>query len=125
MLNEMTLICLLCLVIAHGFLIKGCFKINDQIPTSTEAITSQFETTSNLLNELCDIIAELTPASQNTTSQNTAMGGSIGEILSSLLISKMTMSQEHGPQTHQREILEIDPTQNESQTENESHELGS
>ena len=117
MLNEMTLICLLCLVIAHGFLIKGCFKINDQIPTSTEAITSQFETTSNLLNELCDIIAELTPANQNTTSQNTAMGGSIGEILSSLLISKMTMSQEHGTQTHQREIHEIHPNPTTLETE--------
>ena len=102
MLNEMTLICLLCLVIAHGFLIKGCFKINDQIPTSTEAITSQFETTSNLLNELCDIIAELTPASQ-TTMQKSNIGGSIPEMLTTLLMNNLAQSQKHGPTTQSEE----------------------
>ena len=117
MLNEMTLICLLCLVIAHGFLIKGCFKINGQIPTSTEAITSQFEVTSHLLNELCDIIAELTPASQNATIQKQAVGGSIAEMLSSLLMNRMNMGQEHGPQESERTIHEIDPNTTQEQTE--------
>ena len=111
MLNELTLLCLLILVVAHFLLVKHGIKISPMIEDSTGIISGHFETTSNLLNELCDIIAELTPASQSTTSQNTAMGGSIGEILSSLLISKMTMSQEHGPQENQRTIHEIHPTQ--------------
>jgi len=96
MLNELALLCLLFLVIAHSFLIRGCFKINQSIPNSTDTISHHFETVSTLLNELCDIIADLTGGKQTPVVQNPSIGGSIPEILSTLLMSRMNMGSEHG-----------------------------
>ena len=111
MLNEMTLLCLLCLVVAHGFLIRGCFQIHQSIPTSTDTISNQFDTVSNLLNELCDIISDIGGGGNSQTNQNPSIGGSIPEMLSTILMNRFTMPQEHGnPQPQEWEVLPPDET---------------
>ena len=119
MLNELTLLCLLLLVIAHSFLIRGCFKMNESIPASTDTISHHFDTVSTLLNELCDIISDLTGGNNPPPTPNQSMGGSIPEILSTLLMSRMNMGQEHGSLTKEWQVHQNDspPT---LETENQS-----
>jgi len=96
MLNELTLLCLLLLVIAHSFLIRGCFKINETIPNSTNTISHHFDNVSTLLNELCDIIADMTGGGSSQGSVNPHTGSSLPEMLSTILMNRFAMPQEHG-----------------------------
>jgi hypothetical protein len=107
MLNEMTLLCLLLLVIAHGFLIKGCFQIKESIPTSTDTISNQFDTVSHLLNELCDIIADLGGGGNTQAIQNPPMGGSIPEMLSTILMNRFSMAQTDSNGNTQQEEWQV------------------
>ena len=109
MLEEMTLLCLMLMLIGHGMLIRGCTSIQASIPVSTDRIESKFNGISTILDELADIIHELGSGSPPPAMQNAALGGSLPEMLTALLMSKVSMNNTHGPQTQQREIHEIDP----------------
>ena len=110
MLEEMQLLCMMMLLIGHGLLIKGCFKINQTIPDSTDRLGTKFDSISTVLDELADIIDEVASGSKTPPMANPLAGGSIPEMITSLLMSKMQMPSEYGPQENERTIHEIDPT---------------
>ena len=121
MLDYLALICLLALCAGHYFLIRGCFKINHAIPTATETIDTKMAEMNNLLNEACEVLIELADGKpQNTAVQ--ATGGSIQDILTTFLMNKIAMSQNHASTTQQeREIHEVDPSTTTTE-ENQSRE---
>jgi hypothetical protein len=117
MLEEMTLFCLMLMLIGHGMLIRGCTSIGTAIPVSTDRIETKFTGIATILDELADLIHELGSGPPTTAMQNASIGGSIPEMLSAFLMNKAHMNNTHGPQTQQREIYEIDP-----QTKNETED---
>lgn len=119
MLEEMQLICLMILLIGHGALIRGCFKINQSIPDSTDRLGSKFDGISEVLEELADLIDEVAGGVKQTPLANPMVGGSIPEMITSLLMSKIAMPSNHGdPLTEEWPIHEVNKTtQNEAQDE--------
>jgi len=60
MLDEIQAVALLCLLGCHYFLIKGCFGIRDELPISSESITDRITKTSDLLDEIAQIMSDFT-----------------------------------------------------------------
>jgi len=109
-LDYLAMICLLALCVGHYFLIRGCFKINHAIPSATMTIDSKMAEMNNLLNEACEVLIELADGKpQNTAVQ--ATGGSIQDMLTTFLMNKIQMSQNHASQTEQEwAVHEVHPT---------------
>jgi hypothetical protein len=59
MLDYLIATCLLLLIVGHGFLIRGCFKINENIPTSADCITEKIESVRGVLDEVADLLNEM------------------------------------------------------------------
>ena len=104
MLEELQALALLALVIAHGFLVRGCIGIHRELPEQGQQISNRIERTSDLLDEMAQLISDLADALPAKASSAQPSGG-IGELLSGLLMSKMNMASEHGT-TQEWEILQ-------------------
>lgn len=125
MLEEMQLVCMMLLLIGHGMLIRGCFKINESIPKSTDRLCDKYDGISSILDEMADIVDEFATGAKEAPLSNPITGVSIPEMITSLLMSKMAMPSNHAdPLTKERPIYEIDPSPP-NQAENESNELSS
>ena len=110
MLDYLALICLLALCVGHFFLIRGCFNLNHAIPSATSVIDVKMAEMNNLLNEACEVLVELADG-KTTSTAVTQTGGSIQDMLTTFLMNRISMSQNHASQTEQeREIHQIDPT---------------
>lgn len=110
MLDYLALICLLALCVGHYFLIRGCFNLNHAIPSATSVIDVKMAEMNNLLNEACEVLVELADG-KTTTTAVTQTGGSIQDMLTTFLMNRISMSQNHASQTEQeRAVHEIDPT---------------
>lgn len=69
MLDEIQAASLFLLIIAHGFLIQGCYGIRDGLPTQGSAISERIDGVTTVLDELADLIhniGESVPSSGNT-----------------------------------------------------------
>jgi hypothetical protein len=104
MLEELQALALLALVIAHGFLVRGCIGIHRELPEQGQQISSRIERTSDLLDEMAQLIADLADSIPTNAGSAQPPGG-IGDLLSGLLMSKMNLGSQHG-QTQEWEILE-------------------
>ena len=105
------------------FMEKSMRSKIEELPSQTEAITDKITGMTEVLDDIADLLNEAMNAVGNSAIAQTP--SSPVEAILSAFIGNMTSKANHGTETHQRQIHEIDPTQNESQTENESHELGS
>jgi len=115
MLDEIQAASLLLLIIGHGFLIRGCFKINDELPVQGGRITEALGSTSNMIDELADLLSELLDGFGQSKPSTPAGPVDLPSLLSMFLMSKTGIGSEHGPQEPEnRTIHDIDPTQNES-----------
>ena len=117
MLDEIQAVSLLLLIIGHGFLIRGCFKIHDELPVQGTRISEALGDTTNMIDELADLLNELVAGfgQSSPTSPNGPVD--LPSLLSMFLMNKTGIGSEHGTQT-QRTIYEDDspPT---LETENE------
>ena len=88
----------------------------EELPSQTEAITDKITGMTEVLDDIADLLNEAMHAVGNSAIAQTP--SSPVEAILSAFIGNMTSKANHGTETHQRQIHEIDPTQNESQTEN-------
>lgn len=120
MLEELQAFALLGLIGTHYFLVRGCFSIKNELPVQGRSITEGLERTSELLDEVAQLIADLgdsVPASTPAAGSDSPFG----LILNSLL-NRTPMSAEYGTKDEERAVYEtvIHPTQ--SETEDEHHQ---
>jgi hypothetical protein len=99
MLDVLTAISLILLLIGHTFLIRGCFSIKDQLPVTGGVIAERIDKTSELLDEVAQLIADLSEGMTggNTNSPQTITG--IPDLLSAFLNSRMNMANADGAKT--------------------------
>ncbi|MBI20035.1 MAG: hypothetical protein CMB73_05620 [Euryarchaeota archaeon] len=112
MIEELTLVCLLLLIIAQGLLIKGCFGIKDGI-TGIEfdgLMDGKFDRMESLLDEAVDVLADIAGGAPSGASNSSSTGSPMGDILTSL-ISNTLMPQVDAPQESQWTIQEENPQQ--------------
>lgn len=99
MLDELMALTLLLLVVTHGLLVRGCFKLNDALPTQGDLIASRIERTSDLLDEVAQLIADL-----GDTGPSTAVAQSQGvlpDLLTMFLQRQAVNAVDHAPQEGQ------------------------
>ena len=118
MLDEIQAASLLLLIIGHGFLIRGCFKIHDELPVQGGRITEALGSTSNMIDEMADLLSELVDGFGQSKPSSPAGPVDLPSLLSMFLMNKTGIGSEHGSQTHQREIQEVHPNTT-LETENE------
>lgn len=128
MLEHLQAVSLLGLIVGHYFLIRGCFSIRESIGNNGGAISGKIDRTSELLDELIQVVVDVIPEpTQSNPIAHTPNG--IGDLLTMFLNNRMSMAQTdtHGDKTNQkRPIYEtvIHPTQ-EIQTEDEHYQPSS
>ena len=108
MLDYLITLALILLVVGHGFLIKGCFKINDAIPESVgqfrHELSNDFQAVSGYLSDVVVLLDELAgglPQTAQQTPQNP-----IESILTGL-ISNIGMGEAYASEKQEREIYEV------------------
>ena len=118
MLEEIQAASLLLLIIGHGFLIRGCFKINHELPVQGGRITEALGDTSSLIDEMLDLLSELTNGLSQSTESSPSGPVDLPSLLSMFLMNRTGLGSQHGTQTLQRAIHEINPNPT-LETENE------
>lgn len=102
MLDAIQATSLLALIIAHSFLIRGCFKIKEEMPIQGTRITTKIDTVSEYLDELNQLISDFSdsmPSNNNTQTASSPM-----EVLLTSFMSSMT-KQNHAPKESEWEVL--------------------
>ena len=105
MLEYLTAASLLLLIIAMGYLIKGCFGIHQELPNQGNLLGSKITRVAELIDEVCQLISDF---SDNMGHPPTPQPSSnpMEAILTSL-ISNISMPSGHGSQ-EEREIYPTD-----------------
>ncbi|MGB2038179.1 MAG: hypothetical protein ACPHX8_06895 [Candidatus Poseidoniaceae archaeon] len=119
MLEVLQVVALLLLIVAHGFLIRGCFGIRTELPLQGGSIASKIDRTADLLDEVAQLIADLTdsmPAQPNTQPVSSPM-----EAILTSLISNIGKPQNHATTSEEREILEINNNPTTTKPEENEH----
>jgi hypothetical protein len=119
MLEELQTLALVGLLVSTYFLTIGCRNISESMPHESGIISGKVEGMTEVLDDIADLLNEAMHAVGNSAIAQTP--SSPMEAILSGLISSITAPKNHGPTTQERTIHEIDPTPNESQTENESN----
>lgn len=103
MLEVLQVVALLLLIVAHGFLIRGCFGIRTELPLQGGSIASKIDRTADLLDEVAQLISDLTdnlPTQANTQPVSSPM-----EAILTSLISNIGNPQKHAKTSEEWEIL--------------------
>lgn len=94
MLDEVTALSLLLLIIGHGFLIRGCFSISDQLPRQGGLLADRLDRTADLLDEMAQLIADLGGDGGPGPVAQTPSGPL--DLLTMFLNSRTALSADHG-----------------------------
>jgi len=110
MLDYLTAISLLALIGTHYMLVRGCFSIREAIPEQGGAITSEIRRTAEYLDEVAQLISDLSDAGASTAVAQPQ--GGLGDWVASFLNTKLNAATEHATTEQQWEIHEeeINPT---------------
>ena len=100
---------LILLIIGHALLIRGCFKINQTLPTESGYITTEIRQVSGVLDEVADLLNELLNSGGAMKPIPNQPPNLIESLLNSFL-NKTPMASDYGDQTQQNEweIFETD-----------------
>ena len=124
MLEILQVSALLLLIIAHGFLIRGCFGIKTELPLQGGTISSKIDRTADLLDEMAQLISDFS---------DSMVGGAVTqpvpspmEAILSAFMSRVTPSPSHSKTSEEWEILpnNDNPTQT-KQAEDQPNEPSS
>jgi len=112
MLDYMIAFALILLILGHALLIRGCFKINETLPTESGYITTEIRSVSSVLDEVADLLNELLNSGSGkpvSTQQPTII-----EALVNSFLNPTPMDAEHGDTQKQEEwtVHSADPTTN-------------
>ena len=100
---------LLALLVFAVYVEKTTRSKLEELPEKTEAVTYQIERMTEVLDDIADLLNEAMHAVGNSAIAQTP--SSPVEAILSAFIGNMTSKANHGTETHQRQIHEIDPTQ--------------
>lgn len=116
MLDYLQAVSLLLLIVAHAFLIRGCFGIREAIPTQGGEIASRLDGVTGLLDEVAQLLADLGDGITAGVPAPAQSPGGFGDLLSMFLTNRMNMANEHG-KTQEWEIHQTnnDPTPTDEQ----------
>ena len=106
MLEELQALALLALVVTHSFLVRGCIGIRAELPVQGGEISSRIERTSDLLDEMAQLISDLADTASGAN-QSAPDVSPIGILLNSFL-NRPTMPSEHATPEVQWEIQQDD-----------------
>ena len=93
MLDYLQALALFALIVAHYYLVRGCFSIREAIPATGGTITTRLDKTTELLDELAQLIADLGDATSQSAPSQTPNG--LPGLLSMFLNNRMNMGPEH------------------------------
>ena len=119
MLDEIQAASLLLLIIGHGFLIRGCFKIHDELPVQGTRISEALGDTTSMIDELADLLNELVAGFGQSSPTSPSGPVDLPSLLSMFLMNKTGIGSEHGTTQEQREIYEVHPDTTTNETENQ------
>ena len=106
MLDEIQAVSLLLLIIGHGFLIRGCFNIHTELPVQGGLISDALGNTTNMIDELADLLNELMEAFGQSTPSAPAGPVDLPSLLSMFLMNKTGIGSEHATKETERKIYE-------------------
>ena len=104
MLEILQVSALLLLIIAHGFLIRGCFGIKTELPLQGGTISSKIDRTADLLDEMAQLISDFSD-SMTGTAVTQPVPTPMEAILSAFM-AKVTPSPSHAETSKEWEILQ-------------------
>ena len=109
--------CLFILIIAQGYLIRGCFGIKNELPLQGGAIGSRIDKTADLIDEVAQLISDFSDAALAGKSPQ-PVASPMEAILTSL-ISNMQIPTNYAEKVEEREIYPTNenPPQVEAETE--------
>jgi hypothetical protein len=113
MLEYLTTLSLMLLIVTNGMLVRGCFRIRDAIPAQGGEIAGRFDKTNDLLDELAQLIADLSDGAGGGVPATAQTPGGFGDLLTMFLNNRMNMQRPDAGTTEQEwEILQAndDPT---------------
>ncbi len=121
MLDALTAVSLLLLIVAHYFLVRGCFSIKEELPVQGGILAGRLDRTADLLDEVAQLIADLADGQPSQTPAIAQTGSPVGDLLSMFLNNRMNMarSDSHGPKEQEWEIYP--PNENPPSQENDQH----
>jgi hypothetical protein len=115
MLEEIQAIGLVGLVVAHYFLIRGCFGIRESIPVQSGVISMKIDRTADLLDEMAQIIADFADGVQPTSGPPAQAMSGWPALLSTMLMRNQAQGLEHAEtQTEWAISTESPPNKNEA-----------
>ena len=107
MTEELILAALILLIIAHGFLIRGCYGLHTSIPAESQNLRSDLDNVRDLLDEALDLIADFgVPPALSQAPQSPSFESIGGNILSGL-ISNILMPDANASITEKQENGEV------------------
>ena len=107
MLEYLTTISLMLLIVTNGMLVRGCFRIRDAIPAQGGEIAGRFDRTNDLLDELAQLIADLSDGGGSGVPATAQTPGGIADLLTMFLNNRMNMPRPDASTTQQEwEILQ-------------------
>jgi len=103
------------LIVAQGYLIKGCFGIKHELPLTGGVIGSKIDKTAELIDEVAQLISDFADNIGNTGTPQTSLNPM--EALLTSLISNMQVPPNHATKVEEREIYPTNenPTQVEAE----------
>ena len=115
MLDYLQAFSLLALIVAHYFLVRGCFSIKEELPLQGGIISGRLDRTGDLLDEVAQLLADLADGIGGGDPKSAAPPhpqGGIADFLTAFLNNRMNMASQHATTQQQWEIHEeeIDPT---------------
>jgi len=110
MLDILQALSLLGLIVTHYFLVRGCFSIKTELPIQGGQISSRLDRTADLLDEVAQLIADLSEATAESSIARPPAG--FGDLLTSFLNNRMNMAVGNGDTTQQQDWEVLAPNEN-------------
>ena len=114
MLDYLQAVSLLALIVAHFFLVRGCFSIKEELPLQGGLISGRLDRTGDLLDEVAQLLADLADGlgahDQKFPTAHPPSG--LGDLLTAFLNNRMNMASPHATPSEEWEVLpnDTDPT---------------
>lgn len=119
MLDYLQAVSLLALIVAHFFLVRGCFSIKEELPLQGGLISGRLDRTGDLLDEVAQLLADLADGLGNSDPKFPAAHppSGLGDLLTAFLNNRMNMASEHATPQQEWEVFPPEHDTNPTTTE--------
>lgn len=97
------------ILVSHLFLIRGCFKINENLPLQGGKISEDIRDVGTILDEMADLIHAVGESFPMAAAASTPTGSPLGDLLHMFLNNSRSTAEEHGPFTELRQVQKDNP----------------